>query len=1167
MFIHLHLHNEFSALDGYGTAEQYTARAAEMNFSHLALTNHGNVAGAIKWQRACQKAGIIPIHGCEAYIVPDISRKFKAERRGHITLLVTNMDGWTELCRMLTVAHLEGHYYKPRIDFEMIREMDLSGLIILTGCAASFLNLPGGFKLLAELHEKGARVYYEIMPHNIEPQQAQNQLVCELSVQTEFPLVATNDCHYVLRSEHKAQEMLLAIQTKAKWDDPKRWSFGFTGLHLRSEQEMFKAFQRLGGFTDAEIQRALDATGMIAAECEGFEIPQQDINLPSMADDPDKALDDLCQTALQAKPFSDPRAYEDRYRVEYTLIKNKGFADYFLIVYDLIQYANEHGIMMSPGRGSVGGSLIAYLLGITELDPIYHDLSFSRFISEDRVDWPDIDLDFQKEHRARIVEYIEGKYGQFNTCGITTDSRLKGRAVLNDVGRAFRVPPADIAQVSKLIDTKAKRDTVKTMLDGTDEGSRFYAVYKDAARLAMKLEGQLRQHGLHPGAVVISADDLRDGSRGNLKMQKDRVVSCFDMEDAEYCGLMKLDILGLVTLDVLVYCKELIKESRSFWFHPESGEHFVWKDSPGGYMLPKEGKRVDFDYDKIPFDDPKVFAEISAGNTAGGFQISGRATTQLAQDMIITEFKDIVALIALVRPGPTDSGMTEMYVARSKGATYGQQHPIYEQVTADTHGILIYQEQIMQVISKVAGMSESDADKVRKIIAKKRDLAELAPYEQQFVDGCQQMETFSAEQARAFWANLQELGKYGFNKAHSTGYAVLAYWTCWCKINYPGEFLAACLTYDEKEDKQRLIKDAYRYGFTASYPKDGLSDPLRWTIHDRVMYAPFSEIIGMGETEAKRAAGQGPERKTRMKGFFNMKPVVNQQSDIGKVLKAAGVFDPERMFTTEEAGQLFKFVIDPDLTPTQDSGEPGADYPELRKILLDLDPVYAAELWFDIPGEFVNAISLPSGLITEEHAIAQAFKGPLCPDLKDCYDCPLGDQTGKGPVGPTMGKYNIMITGEAPGPEEDEHGWGFYEGAPAGKLLWDTLLNRQARKGKWNLPREFFYVTNICKCYPSKTRTPSHTEIETCYDRWLQHEIEQMQPRIILAFGNTSLYAFTGEKGGINNLSGKVQWNERVRAWIVWCAHPASVKRSGDSQYFDRGMETFYKILLKAWGR
>ena len=558
-FTHLHLHSEYSALDGYGSAKQYIARAKEMGFTALAITDHGNISGTLKFQREAEKQGIDSIIGCELYVVPDAQKKIK-EKFGHIVILCQNLIGWQELCRIVTIANLEGFYKKPRVDFDTLLNADTSGWVILTGCMSSFLRLKGGVDALRGLCDKmPGRVYLEIMPHQEDIQKEYHEFLKPIWKELSLPLVATNDCHYIVRGDWKAQEVLLAIQVNAKWDDPNRWKFGIKGLHLRSAQEMAKAFERQGQFTPAEVQTAMENTNKIAKTCSGFRIPKQDISLPEVpgfkGQDADEILYTLCDSVGYTLPEWNDQ-YAERFIEEFDLIKKKGFAKYFLIVKDIINHCDKEGIEYGPGRGSVGGSLISYLLGITKIDPIKFNLSFARFISEDRIDFPDIDLDFEDSKRQQVVKYIEDTYGKNNTCGISTDARMKSRSVLWDIGRVFDIPRKDLSEITQAVRPQDHEAAVQVCFE--NEGEWFAKKYPEAARLAVKLENQLRHHGQHPAAVIVSADDLTDGKRTALKLQKGQVVSSWDMEDAEYCGLMKLDILGLSTLSVLAECKRLI---------------------------------------------------------------------------------------------------------------------------------------------------------------------------------------------------------------------------------------------------------------------------------------------------------------------------------------------------------------------------------------------------------------------------------------------------------------------------------------------------------------------------------------------------------------------------------------------------------------------------------
>ncbi len=1094
-FCHLHIHQEYSCLDGYGSSCQYITRAKEMGFKSLAITDHGTISGTLKFQKEAKKQGINPIIGCELYIVPSAIKRVK-EKAGHIIILCQNLTGWTELCRLLTYANLEGFYQRPRIDYGTLLNADTSGWIIMTGCANSFLKLKGGIDVLEDLYDKMAdRLYIEIMPHQETIQKEYHEFLKPIWKDFKLPLVATNDCHYIIRGDWKSQEALLAIKINAKWDDPNRWKFNIKGLHLRSAQEMIKAFERQGQFSSSEIQEAMENTTKIAKQCGNFRIPKQEISLPEVpglkGKDADEILYALCDGVGSSLPEWEDEHYIDRFLEEFNLIKKKGFAKYFLIVKDIINYCDKEGIEYGPGRGSVGGSLMAYLLGITKIDPIKFELSFARFISEERIDYPDIDIDFEDGKRDLVVKYIEDTYGKNNVCGISTDARMRSKNVLWDISRVFDIPHKDVSEITQAV-VRPQDHEAAVQACFEDDGKWFAKKYPEASRLAIKLENQLRHHGQHPAAVVISADDLTDGKRTALKLQKGQVVSAWDMEDAEYVGLMKLDILGLSTLSVLAECKRLIKDEK-------------------------------FNFDDISLDDQEVFKQLSEGKTSGVFQFSAKPTTELCKEMGIESFNDMVAAVALVRPGPYQSGMTENYIKRKHGAKWEPKHEIYEEITRETFGIIVYQEQVMQVISKVAGLSESTADQIRKVIGKKRDVKEFEPYRKQFLKGCQEQKTLSVKEANEFWEGLKEHAHYSFNRAHSVGYSLIGYWTAFCKIHYPAEFLCSCLTYSKKDEKQDLINEAQQIGLKIMLPKVDISDATRWLISDRLLYAPFIEVNTMGPTQAEKYCKTKVEENV---GFFNIKAVPDTKTQMGKLLTEIGAYEPEREPDNDIVEKHFSFSL-----------SDGA-YSGLSKALGFSFPKGEIPKWktLDVPKDVV-----PYNLIKP----VRRFQNE---DLLDCDKCELRKECD-APVLPSPGVFNVVIVGEAPGPQENEHGRGFYEKAPAGKLLWKEL-------DLYGLSRRMFHITNCLKCWPGeKALTAKHIEI--CKP-WLDEEIAKLQPRLILAIGNTCVKMFTGRDGGIKKLSGTTEWNENIKAWLCWCLHPAAVKRNaGNQEYFEDGIRNF----------
>ena len=459
-FCHLHLHSEHSSLDGFGSCKAYIEKARSLGFSHLGITDHGNVDGVIEFQKQCKENNIKSIIGCELYVVPDMTIKRKGEKRGHLTVLIENEKGWHTLCALLSKANLEGFYHRPRCDFKQILSTDLEGIIFMTACAGSVLTLPNAEPFIDDLYDKSnGNVYVEIMPHQIKAQEKLHNLIKDKYDDLQY--IATNDCHWVEKEDAEAQEVLLAIQSNKTWNNPKRWSFGFDGLHLRTADEMILAFKQQGHFNRKTILDAMENSFIIAQRCENFKIKKQDISLPELPyeiqEDEFNHLENLCQDKLN-ELFLGNEKYQIRLENELALIEKKGFGRYFLIVRNFIIQCKNKGWGIGPGRGSVGGCLVAFLLDITQIDPIKHNLSFSRFLSENRVDYPDIDIDVEKRFRQEAVDYLYETYGNDRVCGISTEMRLKGKGVIRDLGRIFEIPDRDISEMAYAIWYNNKED-------------------------------------------------------------------------------------------------------------------------------------------------------------------------------------------------------------------------------------------------------------------------------------------------------------------------------------------------------------------------------------------------------------------------------------------------------------------------------------------------------------------------------------------------------------------------------------------------------------------------------------------------------------------------------------------------------------------------------------
>lgn len=905
-FVHLHVHNEYSILDGFGTAENYAKRIKQIGQPGMALTNHGNVDGNIKFQNEFIKQGLIPIHGCEFYIVENIKEHTKGEKRSHLLALVKNEIGWTNMLKMLTIANIDGQYYRPRIDPETLLN-HCEGLIISTACTASFLHEKWGVKLLKKLHEKiGDDLYTEVMPFKYDDQIETNKLAVKYSQLLGIKIIATNDCHYINKDDAQSQEVLLAIQSKKKWDDPQRWKFSVTGLYAKSYAEMALAFEKQGLFSKKQIAEYLENTNEVFNKCKKFRIPQRQVQLPKTPELKERNIPakelllEKCKEGFKEKIIHNEKRkakkdiYKQRLDEEMELIVRQGFCEYFLIVEEIIRWCKENNIMTGPGRGSAGGSLVCYLLNITKIDPVEFNLLFSRFISPDRIDLPDIDNDFQDNKRYMIIEHFKEIYGEDHVATVSTFMTMKGRCALRDVARVFDVPLADVDEAAKIIEeTEDAQSLIASSFKEFDEGKRFKKKYPEVTDIAIKLENQVRGKGQHAAAVVLSSDNLKNGDKVYLqlggKTKKDVIVN-WDKYDIEYEGLMKLDILGINALTVLNDARELIKEN--------TGDEIV--------------------YEELEFDDKKVLKEFAKGNTTGVFQFCTYGMKKLCQEMNIDSIGSLSDANALYRPGTLRSGMVEKFVARRNGSErVPRQNKEVEKITKNTYGIILYQEQVMQIVNQVAGLDWKTADKVRKIVAKSKGGDEFAKFKDTFADGCVKNKTLSRSEAEKLWDDLSSFGAYGFNRSHSVAYSVIGYWDMFIKYYYPQEFICASLTYGSVSNKKELIEYAIKMDLDVRPPKIGKSDAFRWIVKNNIMYCPFIEIKGFGEGKAKEIANQKNAKKNNV-GFFDedddFSDIKTKKNKIDDILDEIGA-KKDIKITPEGSKKIekyfdFKFRID-----------------------------------------------------------------------------------------------------------------------------------------------------------------------------------------------------------------------------------------------------------------
>jgi DNA polymerase-3 subunit alpha len=794
-FIHLHVHSQYSLLDGAIRFEEACDLARQYRMDTLALTDHGNMFGVIEFYQVAIKHGIKPIVGCEIYVSPRSRFEKKAvegaEGAYHLTLLVKNRTGYFNLIKLVSLAYLEGFYYKPRVDKELLNNYN-EGLIALSGCLKGEIAVHasrGEMKKAIQTAEEykkifdDRRFFIEIQNNGVENQLRVNERLLEIGHHLSLPVVATNDCHYLHRKDAKAHEVLLCIQTGKTLQDSNRMKFPSDDFYFKSPQEMADLFQ--------DTPEAITQTAEIAEQCnlelrfEEKHIPK--IHVPS-GESLDSYLEKLSKTGLEKKliPHQDEKDFKDRslkyfarLDEELKIIESMGYSGYFLIVADFIRFAKNKGIPVGPGRGSAAGSLVAYALDITDLDPIEYDLIFERFLNPGRKSsMPDVDVDFCMEGRDEVIHYVTDKYGKENVAQIITFGKMQARAVIRDVGRVMDLPYAEVDRIAKLIPSIPLNITLDQALG--QEPQLKDLIRKDTRvaslfTIAKSLEGLTRHASTHAAGVVISNKSLMEylplylGQNGELMTQ-------YPMKEVEAIGLVKFDFLGLKTLTVVNHAIQLIEKNEG----------------------------VKLELSKIALDDPKVFELLGLGSTLGIFQLESSGMRDLLIKLKPENFKEIIALVALYRPGPLKSGMVDEYIKRKHGKeTIRYDLPELKEILKDTYGVIVYQEQVMRIASSLANFSLEDADILRRAMSKK-DPKEMEMQKEKFLVGAKK-NRINPTKAEKVFDLMAKFAEYGFNKSHSAAYALIAYQTAYLKAHYPLEFMAALLT-SEVQNADKILK-------------------------------------------------------------------------------------------------------------------------------------------------------------------------------------------------------------------------------------------------------------------------------------------------------------------------------------------------------------------------
>jgi DNA polymerase-3 subunit alpha len=860
-FVHLHVHSEYSLLDGACRVDTLCRKTADEGAPGIALTDHGVMFGAVEFYDAAKEVGLTPIIGCEAYIAPRGRYEKTVRDEAHITLLAASDVGYKNLTTLISKGFLEGYYYKPRIDLDLLAQYN-EGLIVLSGCMSSLVSAPllkndyetakKNAKVYGEIF--GDRFYIEIMRHGMPEEDVINGGLIKIAKELNYPLVATNDSHYLTQGDAQAHDVLLCIGTGKTVQDTSRMKFFSDQFYVKSAEEMRELF--------ADIPEACDNTLEIVKRID-IKIPNKVFYLPdypvpktpaedvagvlgasaganaTVEIDPNREIsmsaEDylrlVCEQGLLAR-YGPERAATDaalRERLEYELgvINTMGFASYFLIVWDFIKYARDRDIPVGPGRGSAVGSVVSYCLRITDLDPIKFGLIFERFLNPERISMPDIDTDFCVERRDEVIRYVTDKYGKDRVAQIVTFGTMAARAAVRDAGRALGVPLPDVDRVAKLIPSGPTGMTIPQALEGISELGLLYNNDPQIRKLldtAKSIEGLARNASTHAAGVVISKNPLTDHVP-LVKIGDDGINTQYDMNMVERVGLLKMDFLGLRNLTVMKAASDEIRRT----VNPE------------------------FDLAAMPDDDQKTYEMISRGDTLGMFQLESDGMKRVCTELKPSHLGDIIALVALYRPGPME--WIPDYIAGKHGRKIPSYiHPKLEAILSETYGVALFQEQVLRIARDLAGFSMGQADELRKVVGKKQK-DKIPYYKQKFIDGCA-INDISKDVAERVFSFIEPFAGYGFNKAHAVAYGWIAYQTAYLKANYPLQYFAALMSsVRDKTDKLvEYIDEAKKMGI-AVLPPDVNASLVDFAVVGQEIRFGLAAVKGVGENAVRSILG------------------------------------------------------------------------------------------------------------------------------------------------------------------------------------------------------------------------------------------------------------------------------------------------------------------------
>jgi DNA polymerase III subunit alpha len=869
-FVHLHNHSDYSLLDGAQNIDVMLDTVLALGMDSIALTEHGNMFSAIKFYQAAEEKGIKPIIGSEVYIAKGkhTDKSSQLDRaNNHLILLAKDYIGYKNLMKLVTYGYLDGFYYRPRIDKELL-EKHSDGLIALTACLKGEIpeklvrnDFEGAKKAALEFAEMfPGRFYLEVQNHNIPEEQLNIVNTINLAKELDLPIVATNDSHYAKKEHYDAHDIHICLATGKERNDPNRMRYATDQFYLKSQDEMHSLF--------GDIPGAIENTRRIADSI-NLTIPTGDYHLPkfpmpddSKSSDPDDLLHKLCIDGINEQYGIIDEEIQTRLDHELGVIKNMGFAGYFLITADFVKYAKENGIPVGPGRGSAAGSIVSYALGITTIDPLKYNLLFERFLNPERISLPDIDIDFCIERRGEVIDYIKKQYGENAVTQIITFGKMKARQVVRDVGRVMSYPFSEVDKIAKAIPEELNITLDDAIKKSTELHDYAEGDYRELIQHSLVLEGMNRHASTHAAGVVIAPSDLTDYVPLYKSSQGD-ITSQYDMKGLEELGLLKMDFLGLRTLTVIDKAVKLIKILG-----------------------------VEVDIDGLKYDDPKVFELFTKGMTAGIFQFESSGMREFLKKLKPTALEDLIAMNALYRPGPMNS--INDYIDRK----YAKKKIIYphtdlKPILEETHGIIVYQEQVMQIANEIGGFSMAEADMMRRAMGKKISSL-MKKSTDKFITGALKR-GISKSKATEIVELIEKFAQYGFNKSHSTAYAIIAYQTAWLKTYYPAEFMSANLT-SEMSNSNRvviLINECRKLGIKVNAPDINVSDVEFSPVDDKTISFGLNAVKNVGTKTCEKII-EARNKDSKFVDIFNVCSRVNLHSLNRKVLESlikAGAMD------------------------------------------------------------------------------------------------------------------------------------------------------------------------------------------------------------------------------------------------------------------------------------